>query len=309
MVAMWRQGPQGTELISKLAQLTGADIAASDDLTGQGHLGGDWELEVQVGEVEAIALSSQTFDGVLASAWVSGSTLFFEDASADGETNEVTVSVSASNLVLSDVGGAIIAGNGLTQVGDTVQVDLNSVTGFNFSGGLGTDWVTLADDVTFANDLRISAEHITVASGVDVIASGVVDLQAIAQDTFTTVDAKHLVAAEIQLAAGSSITANRVQLHSQSTATAGTAQDGAQASVILAGQITTPGDITIEAAVNNRATDQPVLGLTNASVTSESVAIADIQPGASLTAGGLISVDTQTDRCVPNRNHSGGGGE
>ena len=33
--------------------LTGADVAASDDLTGSAWLGGDWDLEYVSGEIEA----------------------------------------------------------------------------------------------------------------------------------------------------------------------------------------------------------------------------------------------------------------
>ncbi|HEY9295173.1 MAG TPA: DUF4347 domain-containing protein, partial [Phormidium sp.] len=40
-------------LIQQLSQLTGAEIAASNDLTGNSALGGDWELEVNTGLIEA----------------------------------------------------------------------------------------------------------------------------------------------------------------------------------------------------------------------------------------------------------------
>jgi hypothetical protein len=40
----------GVNFIGKLAQTTGADIAASDDLTGNRALGGDWMLENTVGD-------------------------------------------------------------------------------------------------------------------------------------------------------------------------------------------------------------------------------------------------------------------
>jgi hypothetical protein len=43
-------------LVDSLADLTGADVAASDDLTGSAELGGDWELEYQTGEVEVNAI-------------------------------------------------------------------------------------------------------------------------------------------------------------------------------------------------------------------------------------------------------------
>ncbi len=45
-------GGDGNSLIDQVAKLTGADVAASDDLTGAATLGGDWVLEYTVGEVE-----------------------------------------------------------------------------------------------------------------------------------------------------------------------------------------------------------------------------------------------------------------
>ncbi|MDH3871502.1 MAG: DUF4347 domain-containing protein, partial [Gammaproteobacteria bacterium] len=62
----------GEALVDGLAKLTGADVAASDDLTGSTEQGGDWELEYTSGAIETdIALSAQAqadFDGVLNSA-------------------------------------------------------------------------------------------------------------------------------------------------------------------------------------------------------------------------------------------------
>ncbi|MDH6105634.1 DUF4347 domain-containing protein [Anabaenopsis tanganyikae CS-531] len=43
----------GIELVAELAHLTGADVAASDDFTGNALLGGDWHLEVQTGAIES----------------------------------------------------------------------------------------------------------------------------------------------------------------------------------------------------------------------------------------------------------------
>ncbi|MEM9537438.1 MAG: DUF4347 domain-containing protein [Cyanobacteria bacterium P01_E01_bin.45] len=45
-------GQQGAEFLNQLGQLTGADIAASDDLTGSSKLGGDWQLEFATGQIE-----------------------------------------------------------------------------------------------------------------------------------------------------------------------------------------------------------------------------------------------------------------
>lgn len=49
-------GTRGATLLDLLAQHTGADVAASNDRTGHIELGGDWELEVQRGEIETAPL-------------------------------------------------------------------------------------------------------------------------------------------------------------------------------------------------------------------------------------------------------------
>lgn len=64
-------GANGLFLIEGLAALTGADVAASDDLTGSAARGGDWLLEQHTGQIEATvaadAALQQTWDGVLGS--------------------------------------------------------------------------------------------------------------------------------------------------------------------------------------------------------------------------------------------------
>ena len=57
---------QGEALLVQLSDLTGADVAASVDATGSSGLGGDWDLEVQIGEIEAESLASDAWDGLLA---------------------------------------------------------------------------------------------------------------------------------------------------------------------------------------------------------------------------------------------------
>jgi len=50
----------GLSLIQQIGTLTDADIAASDDLTGNSELGGDWQLEKTIGSIETnIALSTE----------------------------------------------------------------------------------------------------------------------------------------------------------------------------------------------------------------------------------------------------------
>jgi hypothetical protein len=46
------KGEAGQDAAMRLAYLTGADVAASDDITGHVELGGDWDLEVAFGQIE-----------------------------------------------------------------------------------------------------------------------------------------------------------------------------------------------------------------------------------------------------------------
>ena len=47
-------GASGQQFVESLAQLTGADVAASDDVTGGVAVGGDWELESVTGLIESV---------------------------------------------------------------------------------------------------------------------------------------------------------------------------------------------------------------------------------------------------------------
>ncbi|MEZ6118763.1 MAG: DUF4347 domain-containing protein [Pirellulaceae bacterium] len=56
----------GLALLQGLHDLTGADIAASNDTTGNTAYAGDWDLEVAVGSVQTEILHAETWDGKLA---------------------------------------------------------------------------------------------------------------------------------------------------------------------------------------------------------------------------------------------------
>ncbi|MCY7272376.1 MAG: DUF4347 domain-containing protein, partial [Phormidesmis sp. CAN_BIN44] len=47
------QGAQGLDFVQRLGQMTQADIAASNDWTGDREAGGNWTLEVHTGEIAA----------------------------------------------------------------------------------------------------------------------------------------------------------------------------------------------------------------------------------------------------------------
>jgi Domain of unknown function (DUF4347) len=95
------QNAVGQGFVNLLAQATGADVAASDDLTGSAALGGDWDLEYATGAIET-ALATQTYNGVLISPVITlpGATIaYLENAAATVIDPTATVSdVDSANF-------------------------------------------------------------------------------------------------------------------------------------------------------------------------------------------------------------------
>jgi hypothetical protein len=74
------QGAVGQTFVNQLSNITGADIAASDNLTGNAALAGDWVFEVETGSIEAgLAFDAQTLDSFQSTL----STLVIDDSNAD----------------------------------------------------------------------------------------------------------------------------------------------------------------------------------------------------------------------------------
>ena len=76
---------EGEQFIESISAITGADVAASDDLTGAADLGGDWELELNVGTIETQALASTSFAGVLMTDTDGDGIDDADDADKDGD--------------------------------------------------------------------------------------------------------------------------------------------------------------------------------------------------------------------------------
>ena len=58
-------GAAGAQATQLLADLTGADVTDSTDLTGAADKGGDWDLEQQTGSIEARGIAAQSYEEVL----------------------------------------------------------------------------------------------------------------------------------------------------------------------------------------------------------------------------------------------------
>ena len=95
-------GIEGQIFVQKLSELTGADVAASNDTTGHNSLGGDWNLEEQVGYIE----TSVALDDVLQESWqgtLDTAELVSVDSTenlADGSTSDMPASSSDGRYVV-----------------------------------------------------------------------------------------------------------------------------------------------------------------------------------------------------------------
>ncbi|MCI4626804.1 MAG: DUF4347 domain-containing protein, partial [Candidatus Magnetoovum sp. WYHC-5] len=56
---------EGRQFLDVIASVTGADVAASNNVTGVINKGGDWNLEVKVGSIETNIISAKNFNGIL----------------------------------------------------------------------------------------------------------------------------------------------------------------------------------------------------------------------------------------------------
>ena len=125
-------GAEGLAAAAMLAELTGADVAASIDDTGHADLGGDWDLETEVGTVSTASISAEAWEGILAPFTISvsgaptvtggtgvGAVALWENAGTFGSDN-----IDLRATVLEATPGAVV---NFATSGDDAQIQLNSV--------------------------------------------------------------------------------------------------------------------------------------------------------------------------------------
>jgi len=216
------EGSAGAALIDAIAQYTGADVAASSDNTGSSALGGDWNLEHQVGAVEIPQAFSQTvqqtYGYVLAAFtenfdWSFGDSQYIVDSdggTAEPSTYDFTASgatfrlTAASNgdgtairfysqfgegnsnsLTIDSGGGSPVHNSGTTEVFKFSKAD-------GSSWKLGSIWVDLVNsaNVTLTAKLSgstVSTQTVSTSGGVTVNFSSVtVDTLEISGTDFNT---------------------------------------------------------------------------------------------------------------------------
>ncbi|MBF0417347.1 MAG: DUF4347 domain-containing protein, partial [Magnetococcales bacterium] len=120
-------GMSGAAFVSRVAELTGADVAASNNLTGAYERGGDWNLEVSQGTIDTPVFVSSSarlaFHGILPSA------------------NPVIANIHGDVLSYSEGSGALL----IDQGGNVTVTDADSS---DFSGGQLTVSITANRDTS-----------------------------------------------------------------------------------------------------------------------------------------------------------------
>jgi hypothetical protein len=124
------QGELGKAFVQILSQLTGADVAASDNLTGSAAKGGDWTLEVQTGRIESgLALNQASRDAYTDTLSFATATNFavgagsravaVGDLNGDGNTDIATANTGSSNV-------SVLLGDGTGSFGTATNFSVGS---------------------------------------------------------------------------------------------------------------------------------------------------------------------------------------
>lgn len=191
-------GERGEQFIASLAAMTGADVAASDNSTGDSQRGGDWTLEQRTGSIEATALFafgpmwsglldsfiSSTADQHFAGSSGDDSFVFGNDwgndtATAGGGHDLLDFSAVTSALKFTINGGQVVV-----EYADPARAahrfEYTAAAGqlFSLKGGQGDDLFVIVDDGFLVNiDAGLGNDQVSFANAaapVGLVRSGAV---------------------------------------------------------------------------------------------------------------------------------------
>lgn len=129
-------GADGLQAMDLIADITGADVAASTDATGHESLGGDWALEQSTGEIEAQSLDMASWEGELPAY------------TGDALATNLTLSGSATAVAPDTIRLTPNTGGQSGGAQSSFEIDLTEDFSLSFSVYLGTS-DSGADGVTF----------------------------------------------------------------------------------------------------------------------------------------------------------------
>ncbi|MFN9610712.1 MAG: DUF4347 domain-containing protein, partial [bacterium] len=171
-------GEPGQAFVQQLAALTGADVAASDDVTGSADLGGDFDLEVKIGEIDSdLDVSRLDFRGLLAA------TTTINASEADDVIELKQTGINAFDVTINSVLQSYSNVFDLTVDGlggqDTIKLEFSGYTfggGLTIRGGGGDDSLLLKGNLNmgsyalWAEAEAITSEATITASRVELLA-------------------------------------------------------------------------------------------------------------------------------------------
>ena len=168
---------QDNAFITRFAEVTQADVAASSDMTGSAALSGDWVLENHTGSIEAKTFAFD-YDGLLAGPEVTApekgitvaepsslnaagadtATLSGWQVSTTDASETVTVTVSLSNSAIGKLSDSQTSNASLTMTGaaSKAQAWLNSITFTSADVELGNTAASGKLDVTVRDSAGVS---------------------------------------------------------------------------------------------------------------------------------------------------------
>lgn len=169
------QGDVGISFVDRLSGVTDADIAASDNLTGSGFIGGDWVLESETGfitetldigttEATAFAANEPRFEGLLAGETFSGT---------DTEGVDIPLTAFNANQTLVDLQAIVF---NLIDSKLTITFTKEGPVEFKLGSGGPTLTVSGLDSIQVAtfsstnitNEVEVVVESGATASGVEI---------------------------------------------------------------------------------------------------------------------------------------------
>ncbi len=145
------------EFLDSLSKLTSADIAASEDLTGNAELNGDWELEISLGEISSeLEIDLDTLENYQSVLEVSRSQLVLE---LDFETGAIDSAPDGNNNNGRLVNGALL-GESEQPFGGVVEFD----EGNQYLAIANSDEINLTNSATRTVSLWFKPEDIDAAN-------------------------------------------------------------------------------------------------------------------------------------------------
>ncbi|NQV35952.1 MAG: DUF4347 domain-containing protein, partial [Phycisphaeraceae bacterium] len=159
------QGRLGSKFVQQLSTLTGADVAASDNPTGDVGLGGDWLLEKAFGVINSRSYAIYSFDGLLDAGDLDAS--FGTDGIVTVDFNGA--SDRARDVAMQDDGKIVVVGSSINGTPrDTAENYTSFVLRYHANGTIDNDFAVdgkASDTDSRANAVALQSDGKIVVGG------------------------------------------------------------------------------------------------------------------------------------------------